>query len=248
MPVPDLDEFLVKLDKVHDDAFFTLTDRQTSSAKPAAAAAPAPDSRGPSVVFVVAVLAGLGLAAWLARYFWKLNAPPGAAEPDAPQGLDGWMLLPSFQSIIGPPAMLVGGKEWLKSGSDAVFRNLPMSMQYLAFGIVLLITALLVLSVVQIILLFRRRNSFPRLFILMKVGYLAVTALSLALILDSTTASTGVERQIFTFVMSLFSSAIWIAYMTSSQRVRATFVKGPDTGEDYLRTRVPPLLGAEPGG
>jgi transglutaminase-like putative cysteine protease len=249
VPVDELDEFLIKLDKVHDDAYFTLTDRHTAAVK---AAPPTPvkteASRAPSIVMVIGLLVGLGLGIRLALYYWRLDQPARTTEPYAPEGLGGWMILPSLQVVIGPPALILVGYAWAKDlGSDAVFKSLPLLNQYLVFAIVLLVAAMLVLSLAQLVLLFKRRNSFPRLFILLKAAYLVLGIFSLSAVSASKAGDSIVWFEIRTLAATLVSVAIWVPYMLSSGRVAATFVRGPDTGDDYRRTRVPGLLGAETG-
>jgi hypothetical protein len=240
VPVAQLDQFLDKLGKVHDDAFFTLTDRHRPPATARAQLA-ARASSPPNIVFVIGVLVGAGLGARLALYFWKLDAPLPPAQPYAPEGLRGWLAVIAFQVILAPPMLVYAGYSWAEDlGPSAVFNALSTACQYLVFCVVLFMAAMFTASLAQLALFFLKRNSFRRLFIVMNLAWLALYLLSLGVLYASQSDEQAIASHFWDLVSTALSLVIWIPYILVSQRVRATFRAGRGTG--YRRTRV---LGGE---
>jgi transglutaminase-like putative cysteine protease len=247
VPVSDLKRFLSRLDKAHDDAYYTLTDNDT----PAAASTvtllrPKARTTGPSLEMLVA--AGLGLGFGLLALFelrrsqWRL--PP--AEPDAPAGLGGWLLLPLIGVCLAPfGALFMVWKFFLNIGGAAAFSKLEESMQYVLLLEFVFVCVMLVLSVYCVWALFRRDRRFPYAFIFLVVTSIAVIGTDvIGLHMADDRAQLRISQ--LSLVLQTFSGGILIAYMLMSRRARATFVTGD--GEEYRSRGVPrqPVPSATP--
>jgi len=240
VPVAGLKPFLVNLDKAHDDAFFTLTegdeDRDATTAQ-----APA----GPSIHMIATLLAGLGvgaaLAFWLARPRWRL----ADAEPNAPKGFSGWLVLPVIGVSCGP--FLLGYSIWAwfeQLGTAAQYASTAESVRWmvlLQFGVV---GATMPVSLMTAWLLFRRMRMFPFAFIALQVltGSVLVIDMVTLLSMGESLASSGYEGN--RMIMRVLVAALWIGYMLVSQRVRATFVNpGRDEHSGAALSAASPAAG-----
>lgn len=222
--VPNLKEFLAHLGRVHDDSFYTITAGDDSKA---ASSADAPASKRVSLEMILTLLLGLGLGACtvigVARIPWRL----AEAETGAPAGLTGWMMLPVFGVLITPVYMLYNVWTWFSYlGDAAVFQRLDQAVQIVLLLEFLVIGAVLVFCVHTALLMFRRERRFPIAFVVLQSLGIVLVALDLAAIwIQGAAAASERDGAVKTLVTRTIVAAIWITYMFSSERVRATFVE-----------------------
>ena len=232
-----LKKFLVNLDKAHDDAFFTLTDGED------AAASAAPPATGSSIRMIFALIAGLGVGAaialWIARLRWRLPD----AEPGAPQGLGGWMILPVIGLLVSPVMIAINTRTWFHEiGTSALFAALAEKVQWMALLELGLLGVTTAVSLMALWLLFARKRTFPIGFIALQLlsAAILVTDATMLILLGETLASSGYTAR--DLVLRPLIMALWIMYVLVSQRVRATFVN-----PWRFESRVPePAASAEP--
>ena len=217
VPVAQLGEFLTKLDKMHDDAFYTFTDGD------AGGTVAANKANGPNAALIVSMLMGLGIGAWssilLKRSRWKLPE----AQADAPRGLGGWMVVPAFGLGASIVYLLIIVPTWFRDiGLAAQFDGLDFAVQWLLLLEFLTISSLLVLLPFGVWQMLRRQRTFPCTFILIQLLALAMGLFdNIALV---KIASSDAPPEFVKLTFRAFTGALWIAYMLSSERVRATFV------------------------
>lgn len=211
--------FLKHLERAHDDAFYTLTDGGVATAA----------AMKLSSAFALSTLVGLAIGGWLFVYLWQLNAPLPSPDPGAPVGLGGWMILPAIGSVCAPFVLSWAWFKWAQAvGTEAAFTRQPEDMQYLVLALGAALSAMFVASVVQVVLLFQRRNSFPRAFIIGDAAALVVSILAFLIVtIRDEPAGKAYYREIGELVKSFLVAAIWISYALVSRRVRATFIVGP---------------------
>jgi hypothetical protein len=219
VPVAQLGEFLTKLDKTHDDAFYTFTDSE-------AALAAADRTKGPNVRLIVALILGLGVGVALSRMLARLRWRLPQAEDNAPRGLGGWMCLPVIGMFGSPIVLLFTIVTWVRDfGGAAQFDSLRVSVQWVMLLEFLIMCALVTLLIFGIRDMLRRQQIFPYTFILIQLlGFVMGAADNIGLWqLESAEAAPELGK----FIFRGFFDALWIAYMLTSQRVRATFVNSP---------------------
>jgi hypothetical protein len=227
VPVEQLGEFLTRLDKTHDDAFYTFTDSKDAMAA-------ADKAKGFNVRLAVAMFMGLGAGVALSRMLLRLRWRLPQADDDAPRGLGGWMILPVIGMVASPLVLLITIATWFRDfGRAAQFENLKVSVQWLMLLEFLIISATLTLLIFGIWQMLRRQQTFPFTFILIQVLGLAMGIVDNIGLWQLNSADAPVELGKLTFRGIV--DALWITYMLTSQRVRATFVnpwggvQAPDT-------------------
>lgn len=243
VPVAALKPFLVKLDKAHDDAFYELFEQE----KPAAAqgAVIALPSANLRLIFALVGGLGLGVAGWFVsrRLPWRLPE----AEPGAPKGIGGWLILPVISSVIAPFKFLYVTLTWFRDvGDPATFYALSTPVQIFMLLEFMVIHLMLALTALALWTLVNKDRRFPYVKVtILLLSCVAAICDTVALGLMGEAVSKEFDSSLGTMVLAAFSSALWIAYLMTSQRVRATFVGGG--GEDYHSRRVPRVVGEAAG-
>lgn len=135
------------------------------------------------------------------------------------EGISGWLILPAIHLILSPIQLAMVVLQDLAALAKRTPVMVPVTielvMQLLHLGFCLVVATLF----------FRRKKSAPMAMLAFYALNLATTLISAGLaawvrdVLHSSTESSTVD-----IVRSVITSTIWIAYFTSSQRVRATFV------------------------
>lgn len=170
------------------------------------------------------------MGALLSRYLWRLNPALKGPTASATAGIAGWMVLPVLQALMSLPVLIFVIVEWADSvGDRASFDAISATTRGLVIATLLLVGAMIPAAITQLALLFRKRSSFPLTFILMKAGYIALGLLSVIIVARGTD-SKATHQGIGELIGTVFSAAIWIAYVLVSERVRATFVRDSHGG------------------
>jgi Protein of unknown function (DUF2569) len=237
VPAKRLSEYARQISRVHDDAYFTLTDTEESADSAAAAAAAAtasggsitmsgkPALTGPSLVAILSVFAGLVAGGLAARAVARSRVRMPVAAGDAPVGIDGWLLVPGAMTCLLPP---VGGLLLLslldQNGSAAAHAALGLLQQQVLASQLALLAVLMVMGALGSWLLCKRIRSYPRMFHAQVVVILGLVALDLLL-----TWRHGLDRlsryeQLVAPLFIALTSVATSLYVARSQRVRATFV------------------------
>jgi hypothetical protein len=184
---------------------------------------------------------GVGVAGWFfsRRLPWRLPD----AEPYAPSGIAGWMIFPVLGAVITPFKLAFVLVTWFRNlGDPASFYPLTAAVQVAMLLEFVIVNAMVVLCLLQLWSLIKQERRFPYVFVSMMLLSLTGAVLdTVALGLMGTAMSREFDSSLRTTVVAAVPSVLWITYMLSSQRVRATFVRGG--GEDYRAERVPRVLG-----
>jgi hypothetical protein len=182
-----------------------------------------------------AMLGAFALAVWGAvRFGYRYDPEPRAAPANSPVGIRGWLVLPAIAVVLSPifvGALMVIWTPFMEAG---VWRNLPTvvaegyesSARYGVAVIGAAVSALAVASVLVLVLFFKKRSSLPRFYIAMTWIMLVFgTALGAWAIMMGLDTETPWARLIGETTRDVLVSAVWTAYMLSSRRVAATFVR-----------------------
>lgn len=230
VPVAALKKYLADLSKIHENSYYSLSDG-TDDDVPASTRNELPS--GPSLKFIMALLGGVPIGILLLRWFWSMSPRVAIPPAGAPVGIDGWMWFPVLQAILAPFSLIYAISEWAESvGKRLPFDALEGAPLVYVTGTLLLIGVMLPLCIAQLVLLFRRRSSYPRLFVTMKAGFVIVAVFAV-LIVGQSSNTTLLYKTIAELVGALVFSAIWCAYILMSERVKATFVR--DARGEYPR-------------
>lgn len=147
--------------------------------------------------------------------------PTGLADPTAPVGIGGWLILPAIGLILGVLANLVmlGINAAFIGGAGGYRRPSDDSMAGYEMLTSLAMTAFIIVVAVKF---FGRKASAPRLMIaLYTVGLGRVV---LGVLVDQAIMNEISPQRIQAVVVSLIACSIWIPYFLKSRRVKATFV------------------------
>ena len=148
-------------------------------------------------------------------------SPAAAAAPatDGPKGIGGWLILPTIGTVISPFVMAF----WTFQTAAALASPLTPGMKAFIGLEALFNFALMVAWIVAIVLLFKHKRAFPKLFVTILVVTLVGTVLDL--MVAASVFKIGIDASdIGGLARSVIGIAIWGPYMFVSKRVKNTFV------------------------
>lgn len=217
--VPELEQFLMKLDQARDDAFYTLTDGDANDA--------ASVGKGPSWKLIATLIVGLTLGVfailWARTRTWRL---PDAA-PGEPAGLGGWMVFPTIGVLASVVVMGTEVFGWFSDlGSAESVNRLAVPSQVLLLLEFLVLSMTLAISFYLIWLLFARERKFPFVFIGVQMLYVVQLFLDLCALwslgYSGTPETSHAAKEL---AVRAVVGGLWCVYMLNAKRVRATFVR-----------------------
>lgn len=223
VPAADVPEHARKLEAVRDDAYYYLS-------YDAAAAAPRPFKL--SMAMLMAIVGGVVGGGLSIRWLHRYDNPrfPRPASANAPVGLRGWLLLPAIGTVVSPFAIAYVLYLWRGYFDAAAWAGIgagqdPVLAHWGKIGLFVSMLAghaLLLATVFLIYLMFTKRRSFP-------AGYIALSWIGAVWggLITASVAALGLAESYLDpgVVRDFLSAALWTAYMLSSERVRATFVR-----------------------
>ncbi|MEO6926316.1 MAG: DUF3857 domain-containing protein [Rhodanobacter sp.] len=235
----DMTRYLANLARARDIAGY-----QFSWGKPAAASKSASGMDRMNWSVAMLALGMIGLFSWLAVVAFRYDPAP-AHEPDMEwAGIGGWLLLLAvvlalrplvYASALVPLAGVMSAETWssLTTYGSSTYNAMwaPLLLFELAANL-----AQLVFSLLLLVLLFKRRSSFPRLAVVLFVVAIVLPVGDLML----SGLMPGIKTtpdEISKAVGGALGVGIWVAYLLSSRRVKATFVRR------YRISAPPPLPG-----
>jgi hypothetical protein len=155
----------------------------------------------------------------------------GAQRPAGPVGIGGWLTLPAIGLVLMP--ILTMGyvlkdllpyfmpEVWLRLTDESSDGFHPLWAPTLIFALVAN-TILIVGSIVVAVAFFQKRAQVPRWVIGLYLFELAATVIEYLLMRSIPDLSAGAGRDL---VKTVLRTIIWVAYFTSSVRVKNTFVR-----------------------
>ena len=200
--------------------------------------------------FYAVMLFGLAAGIWLAWVLYRYSPPPiGLADPGAPSGISGWLILPALGNILGPFAagfvvwsltLHFDPDAWAAAPTTTLTAwARPIAHFYLVSCLALSVI-LACLTVVVLVLFFQKRTSVPRAYPALTWGFVLLSTLIVA----GMKTDDPVAADVFGLARDVASGAIWTAYFLVSQRVRATFTNpGP-----AVAVTTPPVAAVAPEG
>lgn len=160
-------------------------------------------------------------------------AEPLAAEAAAiqsievsggPKGIGGWLTLMAIGQVLGPLRVAANVMtEYSSAEMLAAFKAIPLA----TYGVLVIEVAYMVLVCVTAFVFFAQKRIFKLMFTWEVIGMLAVYLLSALWISGTTTVPVSkllnadeIGKSLGAFIAGL----IWLGYVSSSKRVRNTFV------------------------
>jgi transglutaminase-like putative cysteine protease len=227
-----LDRYQEDRKRLYDDTGYVLSydPNQTSTF----AIAPVP---------AVTVLLAFAFSIWGSiRWLYRYDPEPRTAEEGAPGGIRGWLLLPTLGLIITPLTFAWLISVWVPFFNASTWEVLPdivagngnvwrITAKLMLLGTVAGAVVLFVANMLAIVLLFRKRSSFPVIFI--AFSWIAVIYGSLVavwMVLSGFDTETENTQLISDIIRQSVITLLWTVYMLNSSRVGATFVKRAPVG------------------
>lgn len=205
---------------------------------------------GKSYAFLSAFLVlGLftGIAASVAIWFWSPSPRTPHPGTERLNGIGGWLILPMIGCFTVPFISIFEISSFFSAIDEenftlfSGFENENMQRVAFAFG-TFFAACTLVLSFLQLNLLFSHRTSFPWVFIALNLFIISSDSIFLYLSSISSGEETTSEETV-DLSRQILSLVLWMAYMLVSNRVKATFVRSRKT--EVATTMTPPPLPAE---
>jgi len=211
-----------------------LAYRIQSSGRAAASA----EGRVNWTVLLIAALVSAGVAVLAVRVY-RWTPPPWPLDPEradrARAGLGGWLALLGLGLFVNPIRLLAEMVDQMPVFALSTWNSLttPGAASYhpawapLLLGELALNITQLAASLLLIVLYLNRRSSFPRVAIAFIVGTLVLFYLDT--LAYAAVTGEGLEPEFKREIgFGVVRSAVWIAYLVSSVRVRKTFVRGAE--------------------
>lgn len=231
VPADEFEAYQAATEELQDDLYYYVS-HETPGARARTGGDTVPASGG-SPFSAVGLLSGVAAAGLVVGilfatllFFWD---PPARAIPDgAPHGLGGWLALVMIGVLLQPLVITGEGASFFLLLGDmaAVLESGEHAFEWrLYYGLAVFCSAfLLPLAVLLVVLFFRKRSSFPWLFIATKTALLATSVLILSVESVVPDIEEGDDRAV-ALARSIVFLLVWGSYMIRSRRVRGTFVR-----------------------
>lgn len=223
VPTDQLDGFLTKMDDVHqDDSLeFTSNDRGAAGTNTIVFRR---THRGSVIsrmsMFIIAL--SLTFGAWYGWRVLRYDPTPEQAEPNAPTGIRGWLVLPAIAVAIGPVVILCAFVGWIFLPRVHEIGRQPWHY-YAYLALLAAVCVQLVGTVVTFILFFRKRSSAPAVVVAL-MWYTWVISLAMDLLY----VTLGINHRTFLGALGSACAQLFVLgalslYFFGSRRVNATF-------------------------
>jgi transglutaminase-like putative cysteine protease len=192
----------------------------------------------PVIGFAVCFAGFTGFAAIYAyRRLGPALPPAGLDSPGmqgAPQGIGGWLLLVALAVVLRPLILAATlfsfsaafrAELWTSLTSKTGGAYHPLWAPVLLFDLTTVL-ALLGFTILMAVLFFQKRSAFPRFYVALLIAFVVTSTIDVIFVgvLPSMDTKTGRETA-RALVSSLVACAVWIPYMFTSRRVKATFTR-----------------------
>lgn len=145
-------------------------------------------------------------------------------KPAEPSGLGGWLILLGIGQVLSPIQFAVQMVSTYGSLPEGLIAQQPMAFA----GDVVIRLSVLVLFIVSAWLFFTKRASFPNFFIVSMVAAFLMPFVLGGWVTLASGVNTLVNLTTLDFIgpylLAVVVTALWIAYLWTSVRVRNTFV------------------------
>ena len=152
------------------------------------------------------------------------------AERREPSGIGGWLILPVIGMFLTPLRALTLVSDYEGFVEAMPFLS-PTQNAFVVIEILVNVGFMVVAPILLLVLLFKHRALFPRLFIvwgLANLAFLVLDLIAAPLLFGEALAQTGTPlfdaETAKEFGRSVVTNLIWVPYMALSRRVKNTFV------------------------
>lgn len=227
----DMPRYLSDLSRARDiDGYqFTWHDAAPAAASTAGKASMLDRMNWPLVLLAMAMF---GFCMWLAVVAYRYDPAPAATIDVSWAGIGGWLIVLAILLALRPlvyfyylytvaEVMSIDSWSKLTTYGSTHYNALwaPALLLELATGLVQFVFSTLLMP-----LLFLRRSNFPRLTIVVLVSGIVLHVVNLALLHLIPTAAHQPD-EITKSIGSAVGTTLWVAYLLTSERVKATFTK-----------------------
>lgn len=226
VPVSSIKQYMDECENAQNETYYQLFFEKSLANS---SASTSQETSALSIILILSIACGAGLGTLLAviAYFYDPTPKP-TVEPEYLHGLSGWLILLGIRLCLTPLTLLgvfhdtedffqgPNLSNMLENGSGGAVVTMFAALSSTAF--------LLPLSIIVIILFFKKRSSFPQLYI----AFLGLSFATEAFIYVLLLKSEGIERSVMDeaqigCISYAIHVAIWIPYLLISKRVRNTF-------------------------
>ncbi|RPE13697.1 DUF3857 domain-containing protein [Chitinophaga lutea] len=225
IPREDLDQYRQDMNALNDAANISLTWR------PGAGDTAAAGGRWAGGVNWLAILLALAAAAFFAQLGTKYykRSLPSSYPVQQPWDIGSWLILLAIGVVISPFRVVTTvfglevfqGNVWMNLPATFSGKNISLIQAFLLLEVICNVF-LLAVTIFNLLLFFRKRDIFPRVFSFM-LAFNVVWAFVDFGIADALTGSNNFTDQFSTLLSAILPAAIWIPVMQLSKRVKHTF-------------------------
>lgn len=236
----DMPRYLSNLARARNIAGYELTWRDAAAAKSSGAGKASGLDRMNWPVALLA-LGIFGFCTWLAVTVYKYDPAPSDVRDAALVGIRGWLLVLAVVLALKPfiyvsqlkhLANVMAIDHWSNLTTYGSSAYSALWAPSLLFELVVMLGQL-VFSILVLLLLFKRRSSFPRVALAALLAHIVLYLADLA-IASMLPTGPDVSKDAAKAMGAIIGTAIWSTYLLQSWRVKSTFVK-------RYRIGVPPL-------
>lgn len=243
--------YAANLDRARDAVDYALYKRD--SVAPKHVASGMERFNWPVAMVGVLLLAGFG---WLAAKLYRYDPPAQPREVFGTQlqGIGGWLLLPALGLLVAPFRLLGDLSRVLPSYANDNWTQLTTvgGTAYHAMWAPVLLFELanvlgsLVFTLLLLVMFFQKRRAVPLFYTVLVGSNVLIQGIDIALVHTIPGTATAVTSKDWgELLRSAVFFAIWASYFSKSERVKATFVHGRDTGRPFaVTTPTQPLENA----
>ncbi|MEN8125867.1 MAG: DUF3857 domain-containing protein [Bacteroidota bacterium] len=185
------------------------------------------------VLNILIILASLFFFIWLAVKLYNYNPIPRVENYfEKDKAIGGWLILLAIALIISPIyfAVTIITDDIIINGEWLQFLNSSSLSYNIGFGLIIFIEFLinvgfLVFYTLAVFLFFKKRSSFPKVFIFLLISNTVFIILDSLIVFYLDTSAVDEKEIIKEIFYAIIRVGIWVPYFLISERAKQTFVQ-----------------------